>query len=299
MLSCIAFFVCLSPPPPPIFSTSSLQQADEFEHGHSAPAPSEHEIVAMTLDHGDEYKGTARNGVPHGKGSLRYTNGNSYDGGLRDGLKWGRGMFRWRNGDCYTGEFEGDVFHGHGTFTFAGTTSAYVGLFRDGLFLGDDASAGAASSNSFAAAAAAAPAPQEASASSVRAPAQAPSPAQHAPQYQQQQQRAADSRSPLSERGVYEDRAVVQLNLSAPDADGLAPYWPALPWGSGAVQQQEVCPYTPLPTTTEYVAVHGFSHPPPTQVIDTQYRSASVSTKGTKAIFATLHQQRHSEVVLA
>ena len=98
----------------------------------------------MRLDHGDEYRGTVRDGVPHGKGSLYYTNGNSYEGSLQEGLKWGRGIFRWRNGDCYKGEFVRDVFHGHGTFSFANSTVTYTGAFREGMFIGPmpDASRG-------------------------------------------------------------------------------------------------------------------------------------------------------------
>eukprot|EP01063_Lacrimia_lanifica_P025801 TRINITY_DN3378_c1_g1_i1.p1 TRINITY_DN3378_c1_g1~~TRINITY_DN3378_c1_g1_i1.p1 ORF type:complete len:883 (+),score=219.50 TRINITY_DN3378_c1_g1_i1:48-2696(+) len=125
-----------APPPPP---QQPQQPARHEEKAAPLPPTTAAQVVSLTLSHGDEYRGTVQSGVPHGHGELRYTNGNHYEGELRDGLKWGRGVFQWRNGDCYRGEFVKDVFHGRGCFTFASAETSYSGLFRNGMFAGEEA----------------------------------------------------------------------------------------------------------------------------------------------------------------
>eukprot|EP00659_Diplonema_papillatum_P017369 gene17369-26689_t len=179
------------------------------------------EVVTLLLDHGDEFRGSAKNGVPHGKGTMRYTNGNSYDGDLRDGLKWGRGVFRWRNGDCYKGDFVKDVFHGHGVFTFANSALSYTGTFKSGMFTGPVP----------AVASTVAEAVRGASLDPANPPAQAPSPSMQHPRQSPSAGTYSNGRGP-SYTDDFDDRGagVVQLDLSAPDADGLSPNFPSLPW---------------------------------------------------------------------
>ena len=174
-------------------STTTAQHTYKPQHKDTSTSISPARVTTLLLDHGDEYQGTVKEGIPHGSGTMRYTNGNSYSGELRDGLKWGSGIFRWRNGDFYEGDFENDVFQGSGMFVFANSSVTYAGLFKNGMFCGDMPAADNLDRT---------------------APAQAPSPAT------------------LRSSSSQDQHPVVQLHLSAPDADELCPQWPDLSWGN-------------------------------------------------------------------
>lgn len=106
--------------------------------------------------YGDEgrYTGIMLDGLPHGEGTMHYSDGRSYNGEWRHG-RWhgqgralfvngdiyvgryerdrrhGKGRYEWSDGRVYDGEFVRNQRHGHGTYTWPDGAS-YVGEFVDG-----------------------------------------------------------------------------------------------------------------------------------------------------------------------
>ena len=64
---------------------------------------------------GPDYEGERKDGKPHGKGTIKYTDGSVLEGTWVDGKLEGFGRKLFKNGDvCYVGEFKNDVFNGRG-----------------------------------------------------------------------------------------------------------------------------------------------------------------------------------------
>lgn len=77
------------------------------------------------------YRGTLRNGAPHGQGRLSTRDGRTYRGEWREGEMLGRGDLRYANGDRYEGELAHGVPHGRGRFARA-DGEIFEGSFRHG-----------------------------------------------------------------------------------------------------------------------------------------------------------------------
>ena len=77
------------------------------------------------------YKGTHLNGVPHGKGTCKYTSRNEYTGDFVNGKRTGTGTFKYASGDEYKGDFLNGIPNGTGTFKWT-NGDEYTGDYVDG-----------------------------------------------------------------------------------------------------------------------------------------------------------------------
>ena len=71
--------------------------------------------------YGDEgrYTGIMMDGLPHGEGTMHYSDGRSYFGEWRNGRWHGHGRAKFVNGDLYIGRYERDRRHGKGRYEWA------------------------------------------------------------------------------------------------------------------------------------------------------------------------------------
>jgi hypothetical protein len=81
-------------------------------------ANSYQDSVASLNYRGGQYYGNIRNGIPHGKGTLTWTDGRKYDGMFKAGSFHGSGTYTWPNGDKFIGEWENDDAKGYGYCLF-------------------------------------------------------------------------------------------------------------------------------------------------------------------------------------
>ncbi|MBE6708898.1 MAG: hypothetical protein E7578_06625 [Ruminococcaceae bacterium] len=81
------------------------------------------------------YTGRLKDGVPHGEGTLVYTNGNVYAGEFVDGVRHGSGVMTWSDGSVYTGSFAENKLHGLGVIVYSNGIR-YEGQFTDGSITG-------------------------------------------------------------------------------------------------------------------------------------------------------------------
>ena len=107
---------------------------------------------------GGQYRGPTRNGRPHGRGVVTYSDGDRFEGEFVNGKRHGHGVefyadgsryegefvagqytdygsVVWANGNRYEGEWRGDERTGRGVFTWA-NGSRYEGDFVDGSLTG-------------------------------------------------------------------------------------------------------------------------------------------------------------------
>ncbi len=92
------------------------EQAEKADCGNARPTLGNR--VTWTYDDGGRYEGEARNGVPHGRGSLTWPDGERYEGEWRNDRMHGWGTYTWADGERYEGEWQGDMMHGSGTYTW-------------------------------------------------------------------------------------------------------------------------------------------------------------------------------------
>ena len=79
------------------------------------------------------YEGEWQNGRRHGRGSAFLSDGfKVYEGEWRDNLKHGRGTYTWPDGDRHEGEWQAGRYHGQGTLYRPDGTVTYEGEWRDG-----------------------------------------------------------------------------------------------------------------------------------------------------------------------
>jgi hypothetical protein len=116
-------------------------------------------LANMTLDNGNKYSGTFKDGVQDGKGYFELADGMQYEGDVRQGRRTGQGEGVYPNGDRYVGEwidgkphgkghmwymlggeYDGEwhsgVRHGKGSLTYAGSGRRYEGMFMSGRIEG-------------------------------------------------------------------------------------------------------------------------------------------------------------------
>ena len=102
------------------------------------------EEILVSIDHSldidetslNKYEGDLDGDVPHGSGSLIYSDGSRYDGSFESGKRSGYGTLHWSNGDKYCGDFQIGTYLGKGRFTWA-NGDAFEGIYRDGLRHGE------------------------------------------------------------------------------------------------------------------------------------------------------------------
>ena len=94
-------------------------------------------MAFQSLDNGDTYRGSVRNGDRHGEGTYTWTDGDVYTGAWVDGSRTGEGTFTWASsGDVYTGTFVDGALTGEGTFTWT-NGDVYTGAWVDGSRTGE------------------------------------------------------------------------------------------------------------------------------------------------------------------
>ena len=71
-------------------------------------------MYELTLVEDGVYVGKLKNGKPHGKGILKYTNGSRYVGEFEEGKYQGQGMLTCCDSSTYEGEWEDNHMHGRG-----------------------------------------------------------------------------------------------------------------------------------------------------------------------------------------
>jgi hypothetical protein len=77
------------------------------------------------------YKGSTKQGKPHGNGTWTHPNGTKYEGEWKDGMKHGKGIMSFPNGSRYTGDFVNGLRHGLGKWTHP-DDSKYDGEWENG-----------------------------------------------------------------------------------------------------------------------------------------------------------------------
>jgi hypothetical protein len=82
--------------------------------------------------------GEFHGGTMNGKGSRRFDDGDYYEGLFKDGMPSGKGTLRYSHGvrDRYVGEFQDGAPNGIGTL-YMGDGRSYLGEFRNGEPIGD------------------------------------------------------------------------------------------------------------------------------------------------------------------
>ena len=90
-----------------------------------------------TFDNGDIYKGTFKDGLKHGKGTLTTRNNRSYEGDWENDKPHGFGINTFPNGKIYTGNFFEGKPVGDGQWTYA-DGRIYNGTWVNGEFLNKD-----------------------------------------------------------------------------------------------------------------------------------------------------------------
>jgi hypothetical protein len=76
------------------------------------------------------YRGNARDGVPHGRGTMEWTDGAVYSGQWQEGTRHGSGEYIWPDGARYVGEWDSGVREGIGAMEWADGTY-YEGAWEE------------------------------------------------------------------------------------------------------------------------------------------------------------------------
>ena len=106
----------------------------ESATGSTKSASESSGLTIKTITWGDDrYRGQTKDGKPHGRGVLTWSNGNRYEGDFVDGKRTGTGVYT-SDGERYEGGYRDDKFHGHGvqTWSYGEYGGAYEGEWRDG-----------------------------------------------------------------------------------------------------------------------------------------------------------------------
>lgn len=108
----------------------ALREAIQRHHG-SELAPNDREADHVFSEE-STYRGSWREGKPHGTGTMEYKGIATYSGGWIMGLKQGQGSMAWMSGNTYDGFWMAGLPHGEGTFAWP-NRDTYAGSFIEGL----------------------------------------------------------------------------------------------------------------------------------------------------------------------
>lgn len=86
-------------------------------------------------ERGGEYAGDWYRNQMHGEGTRRYPNGDVFVGTYKKGSREGEGRFYFATGDLYWGEFRKNLMHGPGRYYFA-CGQSFAGTFVNGKRMG-------------------------------------------------------------------------------------------------------------------------------------------------------------------
>ncbi|SMB83509.1 MORN repeat-containing protein [Desulfonispora thiosulfatigenes DSM 11270] len=95
---------------------------------------SKSEVVAVIPVFGEEisylnkvYYGQVEKGLPHGEGTMFWSNGDMYEGVFKDGKREGKGKQQWFNGELYLGHWQNDMMQGEGALYDPNNNIIYSG----------------------------------------------------------------------------------------------------------------------------------------------------------------------------
>lgn len=72
------------------------------------------EAKKVKFPNGDVYVGKCEKKIPHGQGTMYYSDGSYYIGNWEFGKRCGKGAMKFANEDYYEGEWKNDIFEGQG-----------------------------------------------------------------------------------------------------------------------------------------------------------------------------------------
>ncbi|QGM97771.1 MORN repeat-containing protein [Methylocystis parvus] len=111
------------------------------------PCPSSRRLVwndcrgSYTYDDWSKYAGAFKNDKRHGQGAMIYPDGQKYSGGFVNDRREGAGVYTNPNGATWTGEFKNDKPNGRGVLADRSGKVLKEGVWVDGVFVGQAASA--------------------------------------------------------------------------------------------------------------------------------------------------------------
>lgn len=107
---------------------------------NNIPYESKSQIITTINYNVGKYTGEVKNGIPHGYGTMVYTDGARYEGEWKDGLRDGQGTHTYSTFTIdqgkYVGEWKDNKKNGQGTLTISSSSrshSEYVGEWKDDL----------------------------------------------------------------------------------------------------------------------------------------------------------------------
>tara|TARA_Y100000389_G_scaffold26629_1_gene22877 strand:+ start:16889 stop:17320 length:432 start_codon:yes stop_codon:yes gene_type:complete len=89
------------------------------------------------FDNGDIYEGGFKDGLKHGKGTLKTKNNRSYEGEWKKDKPHGFGINTFPNGKIYTGNFDNGKPIGNGQWLYSDGRK-YEGTWMNGSFVNQD-----------------------------------------------------------------------------------------------------------------------------------------------------------------
>lgn len=78
------------------------------------------------------YNGELKDGIPHGKGNMKWKSCIEYSGDFYEGFLCGTGIMKWPSGQMYEGQWSANVQEGKGIMHYP-NGSIYEGSFHDGM----------------------------------------------------------------------------------------------------------------------------------------------------------------------
>ncbi len=128
--------VPMAKPQKPISAQESSASESMDAAPETHPIDGHEAIVELRYDRGGRYRGTVRDGKPHGNGVYTLADGYRYDGEFVDGQIQGKGEARFTDGAVYRGTFTKGVQDGPGRITYA-DGSSYEGSWVMGQIQGE------------------------------------------------------------------------------------------------------------------------------------------------------------------
>ena len=94
-------------------------------------------VGKQIFDNGDIYEGGFKDGLKHGKGTLKTKNNRSYEGEWKKDKPHGFGINTFPNGKIYTGNFDNGKPIGNGQWLYSDGRK-YEGTWMNGSFVNQD-----------------------------------------------------------------------------------------------------------------------------------------------------------------
>jgi hypothetical protein len=126
-----------SPPHSPTAVPPTLHRSRRFNENsaHETKTRKNRAITTKAYPDGIKYRGQLLDGLPHGKGRMKWPNGEAYVGRWKNGKRHGHGEMKYEDkGHVFVGRWINDDMN-DGTMKFPDGTK-YVGSFKEGVMYG-------------------------------------------------------------------------------------------------------------------------------------------------------------------